>query len=64
MSKQEPVYLIDGSAYIYRAYHAVAPLTNSKGQPTHAVYGFTNILLRVLREKTPKYLAMVFDAKG
>ncbi|MBU0729733.1 MAG: DNA polymerase I, partial [Proteobacteria bacterium] len=47
-----------------RAYHAVAPLTNSKGQPTHAVYGFTNILLRVLREKTPKYLAMVFDAKG
>ncbi|MEN8142049.1 MAG: DNA polymerase I [Thermodesulfobacteriota bacterium] len=64
MSKSEPVYLIDGSAYIYRAYHAVAPLSNSSGLPTHAVYGFINILLRVIREKNPRYLAVAFDLKG
>lgn len=64
MIKSEPVYLIDGSAYIYRAYHAVAPLTNSGGLPTHAVYGFINILLRVIREKDPRYLAVAFDLKG
>jgi len=64
MKPTEPVYLIDGSAYIYRAYHAVAPLTNKSGLPTHAVYGFTNILLRVLREKTPKFLGIAFDVRG
>ncbi|MBI5557550.1 MAG: DNA polymerase I [Deltaproteobacteria bacterium] len=64
MKKHETVYLIDGSAYIYRAYHAIAPLSNSRGMPTHAVYGFTNILLRVIREKNPRYLAMAFDLRG
>ncbi|MEN8136443.1 MAG: DNA polymerase I [Thermodesulfobacteriota bacterium] len=64
MSKSEPVYLIDGSAYIYRAYHAIAPLSNSSGLPTHAVYGFINILLRVIREKAPRYLSVAFDLKG
>ncbi|MCK4837790.1 MAG: DNA polymerase I, partial [Desulfobulbaceae bacterium] len=64
MAKSEPVYLIDGSAYIYRAYHAIAPLTNSSGLPTHAVYGFINILLRVIREKEPRYLSVAFDLKG
>lgn len=64
MSKQEPVYLIDGSAYIYRAYHAIAPLSNSSGLPTHAVFGFTNILLRVIREKNPQFLAVAFDVRG
>lgn len=64
MSQQEPVYLIDASAYIYRAYHAIAPLTNKSGLPTHAVYGFTNILLRVLREKSPKFIGIAFDARG
>jgi DNA polymerase-1 len=58
------VYLIDGSAYIYRAYHAIAPLTNKSGLPTHAVYGFTNILLRVLREKAPRFLGIAFDVRG
>lgn len=60
----EPVYLIDGSAYIYRAYHAIAPLSNSNGLPTHAVFGFTNILLRVLRDKSPRFIAVAWDAKG
>ncbi len=64
MLEKSPVYLIDGSAYFYRAYHAVAPLTTANGLPTHAAYGFTNILLRVIREKSPEFLAVVFDAKG
>ncbi|MCX5874866.1 MAG: DNA polymerase I [Deltaproteobacteria bacterium] len=64
MIQQEPVYLIDASAYIYRAYHAIAPLTNKNGLPTHAVYGFTNILLRVLREKAPRFIGIAFDVRG
>lgn len=64
MPQPAPVYLIDGSAYIYRAYHAITPLSTSGGLPTHAIYGFVNILLRVLREKTPHYLAVAFDARG
>lgn len=58
------VYLIDGSAYIYRAYHAITPLATSQGLPTHAVYGFFNILRRILREKNPLYLAVAYDSKG
>ena len=64
MTTQEPVYLIDGSAYIYRAYHAIAPLSNKDGLPTHAVFGFTNILLRLFKEKKPQRLAVAFDVKG
>jgi DNA polymerase-1 len=58
------VYLVDGSAYIYRAYHAVAPLSNSEGMPTHAVFGFLNILRRLIKEKEPHYLAVAFDMRG
>lgn len=58
------VYLIDGSAYIYRAYHAVAPLSNSEGMPTHAVFGFLNILRRLIKDKQPRYLAVAFDMRG
>ncbi len=58
------VYLVDGSAYIYRAYHAIRPLSNSAGLPTHAVYGFTTILRRILREKQPQWLAVAWDTKG
>ena len=58
------VYLIDGSAYIYRAYHAITPLTTSQGLPTHAVFGFMNILRRILREKNPVYLAVAYDSRG
>jgi len=64
MPEKSPVYLIDGSAYFYRAYHAITPLTTANGLPTHAAYGFTNILLRVIREKTPEFLAVAFDARG
>jgi DNA polymerase-1 len=64
MSTPEPLYLLDGSAYIHRAYHALPPLSNSSGLPTHAILGFTNILLRLIREKAPRYLAVAFDTKG
>ena len=64
MSDKKTDYLIDGSAYFYRAYHAVAPLTTKNGLPTHATYGFTNILLRVMKDKGPEFLAVAFDAKG
>ncbi len=64
MPDEQTVYLIDGNAYIYRAYHAISPLTNKEGLPTHAAYGFINILRRIIREKSPKYLAIAFDAKG
>jgi len=60
----DEVYLIDGSAYIYRAYHAISPLNNSSGLPTHAVYGFTTILRRIMRERQPQFLAVAFDTRG
>jgi DNA polymerase I len=58
------LYLIDGSAYIYRAFHAVRGLTNSKGMPTNAVFGFTRMLIKLIQERSPQYVAMFFDAKG
>ncbi|MFW2364905.1 MAG: DNA polymerase I [Desulforhopalus sp.] len=61
---KEEIYLIDGSAYIYRAYHAIAPLSNSKGLPTHAVLGFINMVNKLVREKQPRYLAIAFDSRG
>ena len=54
--------LIDGSGFIFRAYHALPPLTTTKGVPTHAVYGFTTMLLKALREREPTHVALVFDA--
>ncbi len=59
-----PDYLVDGSAYIYRAYHAITPLTNNNGLATHAALGFINTLLRVMREKSPTHMAVAFDMKG
>ncbi len=62
--KNERVYLIDGSSYIYRAYYAIRHLSNSKGEATNAVYGFTNMLLTLLREEYPDRIAVIFDAQG
>ncbi|MEZ4485457.1 MAG: DNA polymerase [Syntrophotaleaceae bacterium] len=65
MTDQAPrLYLIDGSSYIYRAYYAIRQLSNSKGLATNAVLGFTNMLLKVVREERPDHLAVIFDAKG
>ena len=58
------VYLVDGSSYIYRAYYAIRHLSNSKGEATNAVLGFTNMLLSLVRDEHPDRLAVVFDAKG
>ncbi len=58
------VYLIDGTAYIYRAYHAIRGLANSEGLPTNAIFGFTKMLLKLIETKEPEYIAMFFDAKG
>lgn len=58
------VYLIDGSSYVHRAYHAIKGLTDSKGFPTNAIFGFTKMFLKLLSEKNPEYLAVVFDSKG
>jgi DNA polymerase-1 len=58
------LYLIDGSAYIYRAFFALPALSNSKGLQTNAVYGFTTMLMKILREHRPDCLTVVFDEKG
>lgn len=60
----ETIYLVDGSAYIHRAYHAIRNLTNSRGFPTNAVFGFTKMLLKLMADHHPAYLSVVFDAKG
>jgi DNA polymerase-1 len=54
--------LIDGSGFIFRAYHAIPPLSSTRGVPTNAVYGFTTMLLKALREHAPTHVALVFDA--
>ncbi|MFA6242791.1 MAG: PIN domain-containing protein, partial [Candidatus Hydrogenedentales bacterium] len=58
------LYLIDGSAFAYRAYFAIRNLTNSKGIPTNAVYGFARVLIKILREQNPSHIVVVFDAPG
>ncbi len=59
-----PIFIIDGSSYIFRAYFALPPLTNSKGFPTGAIYGFVNMILKVLKDYSPEYVVCVFDAKA
>lgn len=56
--------LLDGHALLFRAYHAMPPFTAPDGRPTGAVYGFANVLIRVLRELTPRWLMACFDAPG
>jgi len=64
MSNHPRLFLIDGSSYIYRAFYAIRHLSNSKGFPTNAIYGFTQMLLKVLKDHQPDYLAVVFDSKA
>ena len=56
--------LVDGSNYLYRAYYGIPALTNSKGFPTNAIYGFTTMLLKLLRDLEPDYVVVAFDLKG
>jgi len=64
MKNDKILYLIDGSAYIYRAYHAIRSLANSKGLPTNATFGFTRMLIKLIEDRSPEYVVMFFDAKG
>ena len=63
MSRRK-LLLVDGSSYLYRAFHALPPLTNSKGEPTGAVLGVLNMLNKLVKEEAPDRVAVVFDAPG
>jgi len=60
----KPLVLVDGSSYLYRAFHALPPLTNADGEPTGAMYGVANMLRRLMKDYEPEHMAVVFDAKG
>ncbi len=61
---ESTLFLIDGSSYVYRAYHAIRSLSTRSGFPTNAIYGFSTMVLKVLRDHQPTYAAMVMDAPG
>ena len=64
--QSRPLLLVDGSSYLYRAFHVpnLQQLSNSRGEPTGAVYGVTNMLRSLIREYRPEHMAVVFDARG
>ena len=64
MPESPLVVLVDGSSYLFRAFHALPPLTNSQGRPTGVTYGVINMLRRLEREYPDAHIAVVFDAKG
>ena len=64
MSEPDSLILVDGSSYLYRAFHALPELTNKAGEPTGAVHGVLNMLNKLVRETSPTHLAVVFDAPG
>ena len=61
---KDRVFIIDGSSYLYRAYHAMPPLSTSKGQPTGAIKGVTNMLMTLKKDSEGSPIIVVFDAKG
>ncbi|NVK56989.1 MAG: DNA polymerase I [Alteromonadaceae bacterium] len=63
-SSKPPFILVDGSSYLFRAFHGMPPLTNSKGQDTGAIYGVINMLKSLLKQYKPTHIGVVFDAKG
>jgi DNA polymerase I len=62
--KRPKLVLVDGSNYLFRAFYAIWELSNSKGFPTNAIYGFTTMLIKLLRDQQPDYIAVTFDVKG
>ena len=62
--KRPKLVLVDGSNYLFRAFYAIRELSNSKGFPTNAIYGFTTMLMKLLREQAPDCIAVAFDVKA
>jgi DNA polymerase-1 len=63
-TKRPKFVIVDGSNYLFRAFYAIRELSNSKGFPTNAIYGFTTMLMKLLRDQQPDYIAVAFDVKG
>src|SRR3990167_8814825 len=63
MTITKQLVLVDGSSYLFRAYYALPPLTNSKGYPTGAIYGVINMLKRLIADYQPEHIAVIFDSK-
>ena len=64
LDKTRKLILIDGNALMHRAYHALPPLTTKKGEVVNAVYGFTSVLLKVIKDLKPDYMICAFDVAG
>ncbi|SEQ09475.1 DNA polymerase I [Ectothiorhodospira magna] len=64
MNKTSPLILVDGSSFLYRAFHALPSLTNSRGEPTGAIYGVAGMLRKLMGEYQPRDMAVIFDARG
>ena len=65
MNHEKTLYLVDGSGFIFRAYYGIrAPMSAKDGTPTNAVYGFTRLVLNLIKQRTPTHLAVTFDPKG
>src|SRR5689334_8149477 len=64
MARSPDLVLVDGSSYVYRAFHALPPLSNSRGEPTGAVHGVLNMLIKFMKDYQPQRIAVVFDASG
>ncbi|MCJ7756308.1 MAG: hypothetical protein MUP13_17240, partial [Thermoanaerobaculales bacterium] len=62
--KRKTLYLIDGPNMAFRAFYAIGGMSNSQGLPTNALFGFTNMLLKLIRDERPDYLAITWDPKG
>ncbi len=60
----KPLVLVDGSSYLFRAFHAIRQLSNSKGEPTNAIYGVINMIRKLMSDYQPEQMAVIFDAKG
>lgn len=64
MTEKKRLFLIDANGYIHRAFHALPPLTNSRGEPVQALFGFARMLQKILRQDKPDYMAVCFDSAG
>jgi DNA polymerase-1 len=64
MSDKRRLFLVDGNSFCYRAFYAIRALTNSKGQPTNAIYGFITMINKIIKDEKPGYMAIAFDLKG